>query len=213
MIGVQDEAAWASLAKTIARSLLSRGWDRCWTKSSVEDDSALRYTLRRDLLYCLRTSPAFMLADFTSYITGGDNSYVFVHRVCEDGGECQVPSNEGPSRHGGGRLRKDAIYPVARCLAHNRVVPCPQNPLETILAMVHSGLNTSCIALPTPHGRDMEDSNNRRLAAEGLCRDDVDILRERAAQLEDGGFKSMAPYFDRCASIDDVLATSCNRVF
>jgi len=152
-----------------------------------------------------------MLADFTSYIFGAAGPYAFVHRVCDDSGDCQVPPGEGPLKHGGGLLRQGAIRPLARCRADHLVLPCPQEPLETIVAMVHSGLNTSCIALPTALGRDMEDPENRRLAAEGICSDDVAILQERSAQLEEANFKSMAPYFASCATLSDVLATPCRR--
>jgi len=222
MLGVPSASEWYRTAKNIERKLILNGWDKCWTKESVDSDSPLFPIVRRDLLYCVRTSPAFMLVDVTSYVFGEPGPDVFVHRICStgdgalvDGGNaaggatpmiCEVPQDVGPLRHGGGRLRKDAIYPLARCRAADIEVPCPSQPLETIRAMVHTGLDASCIALPSTHGRDLEDPLNQRLRTTGLCADDVRILRERSARLDAMGYLSMLPYFDNCTKLEAVLS-------
>jgi len=162
-----------------------------------------------------------MLVDISSYINGASGSEVFVHRVCggkaidgtEDGRlleeACHVPEGVGPLRHNGGVLAKDVIRPLSRCRANGLSIPCPRRPLESIAAMVHSGLDVSCIALPTTKGRDPDDPWTRRLAAAGLCAEDVRILRERSARLHALGFESMLPYFDNCTGLAELMAASC----
>lgn len=223
MLGVDTEAAWPSLAAEIERQLRVLGWDQCWAKSSAEFESSLRDTLRRDLLYCIRTSPGYMLLDITSYIKDTPGPYVFVHRVCNDarreggmafnhsliaGEGCYVPTNIGPLRGGGGLLRRDSILPPTQCCAGKLSVPCPRRPLETIEAMVHSGLEASCISLPTTRGRDPDDPWTQRLQEAGLRAEDVRVLRERSARLEARGCRSMGPYFDGCSRLAEIMAAA-----
>eukprot|EP00933_Yihiella_yeosuensis_P040635 TRINITY_DN34975_c0_g1_i1.p1 TRINITY_DN34975_c0_g1~~TRINITY_DN34975_c0_g1_i1.p1 ORF type:complete len:545 (-),score=85.94 TRINITY_DN34975_c0_g1_i1:649-2283(-) len=224
MMGVEDETQWQLLGKTIEQRLKQLGWDKCWTKSSADGQSQFYGTTRRDLLYCIRTKPVYILLDVTSYISAAHRPneenlpYVFVHRVCgaqaqnipdgasgQDG--CVVPPNVGPLRHGRGTLSKDAIHPMGICRADTLSVPCPRQPLETILAMIHSGLSAGCIALPTAVGREADDPMTHRLASEGLTADDVRILRNRSARLNAMGFMSMTPYFEApgCADLEEIL--------
>eukprot|EP00931_Biecheleriopsis_adriatica_P075502 TRINITY_DN49350_c0_g1_i1.p1 TRINITY_DN49350_c0_g1~~TRINITY_DN49350_c0_g1_i1.p1 ORF type:complete len:222 (+),score=41.63 TRINITY_DN49350_c0_g1_i1:181-846(+) len=219
MLGVADEEEWEFVGRAIERELKSLGWSRCWTKPSSVDGSAMQFAARRDLLYCVRLEPAYMMLDVTSYITGTPEPHVFVHRVCgpavadspkypaiSAGPGCAVPENVGPLRHGGGVLAKSAIHPLGRCRAQSISVPCPHRPLETIRAMVHSGLDPGCIALPDARGREPEDQWTKRLATEGLRADDVRILRERSKRLDELGFQSMTPFFENCSNLADVLA-------
>lgn len=225
MLGVQDEADWQWIGEAIERKLREKGWDRCWSKTSAEHGSPFRDVVRKDLLYCVRTSPAYMLLDVTSYVAGAPGPHVFVHRVCgaaastcadgacgaapasfDAGQGCVVPGGLGPLRPGGGLLRKESIYPFAKCLAGDITVPCPRRPLDTIHAMVHSGLEAGCIALPTVCGRDPEDPWTRRLAEVGLRGEDVWLLRERSAGLDVMGFQSMTPYFENCSILEKVMS-------
>eukprot|EP00927_Polykrikos_kofoidii_P077452 TRINITY_DN74393_c0_g1_i1.p1 TRINITY_DN74393_c0_g1~~TRINITY_DN74393_c0_g1_i1.p1 ORF type:complete len:583 (-),score=73.06 TRINITY_DN74393_c0_g1_i1:51-1799(-) len=261
MLGIPDEVVWIGIGHEINRLLKERGWSGCWTKTSATELSRLKDETRRDILYCVRTDPAYILLDITSYITGVPGPSVFVHRVCgaraaavgtaetagvieaalgamdgmgivanaaerDSGGggdrsgssagmvdiglNCTVPSNIGPLRYGGGVLRRDAIYPLGRCRASDFAVPCPHLPLETIRAMAHSSLSASCVALPTVVGRDLEEHATRQLNEKGLCAEDVGILRERSAWLEALGYQSMAPLFEACEHLNEVLATPCH---
>jgi len=224
MLGVDDEAAWQDLAPVIEQRLQALGWDRCWTKTSVDSSSALRDAARRDLLYCIRQSPAYMLLDVTSYLNLPSSPSLFVHRICGSGNGnsnnssssftaehvvagrgCAVPGGIGPLQAAAGILSKSSVLPLGRCRAGNISVPCPRRPLDTILAMVHSGLDASCIALPTAHGRDPEDVWTQRLRESLLNADDVHILRRRSEQLEAAGFLSMAPYFEICSTMAKVM--------
>ncbi|CAJ1384290.1 unnamed protein product [Effrenium voratum] len=202
MIGVSSEADWQPTGRAIEAQLLKKGWDRCWTKSSAKFGSDWQFAARRDLLYCVRTRPAYMMLDVTSYITS-EEGYVYVHRLCKPDGAsgasgasaCHVP-RLGPLQGADGSLPKAAIYPLKRCLAKDQAVPCPSRPLETIQAMRHSGLETSCIALPDTKGR--QDEASRHLARAGLQAEDLRILKERSAELDRRGFQSMSPYFANC---------------
>ncbi|CAE8625722.1 unnamed protein product [Polarella glacialis] len=220
MLGVHDEEDWEQTGRAIERGLLEAGWDRCWTKPSADLSSDYRYAVRRDLLYCVRLKPAYVLLDITSYIAGAEVPYVFVHRVCEepgvsdalaDGGVvagdgCAAPVRTGPLQHGGGVLLKDAIHPMGRCRAAGMSISCPNKPLDTVQAMVHSGLDAGCIALPTAKGREAEDPWTRRLQVEGLRAEDVRILRERSQRLDALGFQSMTPFFESCVGLENIIA-------
>lgn len=214
MLGIASEAAWIMVERVIEQRLRDAGWDRCWGKTSADGASFNSDETRRDLLYCVRTSPAYVLLDVTSYINGAPGDNVFVHRVCPregDANNCTVPADVGPLRHGGGILRKDAIYPLARCRAgEDLAVPCPRDPLVTIRAMAHSGLDAGCVALPDVKARSPEEESTRQLqAAGGLCAEDVGILRERSSWLHGMGFQSMAPLFSQCNELAQILAIPC----
>ena len=234
MLGVDSEEDFEQKGKLIEAELLSKGWDRCWTKSSVQAGHEFQFELRRDLLYCVHTDP-YMMLDVTSYITfqvhdvppsSPSHPYIFVHRVCENqkaeaaeaaeavehglkncpacpaagtlhGKRCVVP-RLGPLENAGGILAREAVYPLKSCWASTHSVPCPSKPLDTIIAMSHSGLSTSCIALPDTKGRS-DDPFTKQLAQEGLSADDVQILKARARQLDSQGFQSMLPYFANCS--------------
>ena len=219
MLGVEDEASFDELGRSVETLLRKKGWDRCWTKSSQSAQSFETGALRRDLLYCVHTGPPYMMLDVTSYVTLSHREpqipYVFVHRVCGKGllkglqagvdartGErCVVPPKLGPLQEANGGLAvlfKEAIYPLKKCKALRRSIPCPNKPLETLIAMSHSGLSTSCIALPDTKGRE-DDPFTRQLASEGLNSEDVRILQDRAQDLERQGFQSMLPYFGNCS--------------
>lgn len=208
MLGVPDEKAWVRVSRVIQRELIQLGWDRCWTKTSANLSSSHRDAVRRDLLYCMRLSPAYMLVDISSYITGAPGTDVFIHRFCgglaveenslDDQGTCEILKHIGPLQHNGGLLPKSAIHPLGRCRAAGISVPCPSKPLETIKAMIHSGLNAGCVALPTTVGRDAVEFYTRRLQESGLTAEDVRILKSRSARLDASGFMSMTPYFDMC---------------
>lgn len=218
MIGVADEDEWEYVGKNIELELKALGWSRCWTKASAELGSRLQFVVRKDILYCVRLEPVYMMLDITSYITGTSEPYVFVHRVCgpaaekpDDGRQtrvlaagpgCAVAGDIGPLRYGGGVLGKGSIHPLARCRARSIAVPCPRQPLETIRAMAHSGLDPGCIALPDPRGREPSDPWTKRLSDEGLRAEDVEILKQRSAQLDQLGFKSMTPFFGNCSTLE-----------
>ena len=213
MVGVFSEEQWHYTAPAIETALLSKGWDRCWTKQSASEASGHQFSTRRDLLYCVRMKPAYMMLDVTSYISTPDVNYVYVHRICQDQSDqsqlsCFIP-RLGPLQHGDGILHRSAIHPMKRCLAKDRSVPCPSRPLETIQAMTHSGLSANCIALPDKklkalegfegpfeYGVEHDEHENVEMVLE-----DVQILRQRSAQLDRMGFQSMSPYFDNCSTL------------
>ena len=220
MVGVQSEEDFDQLGRSVEARLLQRGWDRCWTKSSAESGLPEQFAMRRDLLYCMRRDP-YMMLDVTSYVTGVQPvvPYVFVHRLCESmlapggsgstgslpalpagrrlGSFCRV-AEVGPLRQNRGILNRDSLYPLRKCRALDRTVPCPSKPLDTLLAMSHSGLSAKCIALPDTRGRS-EDHFTRQLSEEGLDSEDVYILQARAQHLDSQGFQSMLPYFANCS--------------
>lgn len=131
------------------------------------------------------------MLDVTSYIIGED--FVYVHRVCRET-FCEFPS-VGPLKSVDGRLRRDAIQPLRRCLAKDRTVPCPARPLETIKAMAHSALKPNCIALPD---KALQNSTQKSSLQSGLSLEDVEILKRRSEELDRRGFQSMTPYFQAC---------------
>ncbi|CAE7019853.1 Ankrd54 [Symbiodinium sp. CCMP2456] len=220
MLGVEDEASFEEIGRSVENLLRKKGWDRCWTKSSQSaQQSAQSFetgALRRDLLYCVHTGPPYMMLDVTSYVTLSHTEpqmpYVFVHRVCEKalmqglqglaagvdgrtGERCVVPPKLGPLQEASGGLAvlfKEAIYPFKKCKALRRSIPCPNKPLDTLIAMSHSGLSTSCIALPDTKGRG-DDPFTRQLASEGLNSEDVRILQDRAQDLERQGIARASP--------------------
>ena len=221
MVGVSDEEGFELLGRAIERNLLLKGWDRCWTKPSATFHHKYQFAVRRDLLYCMRTKPHMML-DVTSYITGEKEDslpYVFVHRLCRGEGHegregakaakgekpCFVLPDVGPLAPGGGTLPREAIYPLRRCWAFSRSVPCPNQPLQTLMAMSHSGLSTACIALPDTRGR--HDKHSQRLAREGLNAKDLQILLDRAHALNSQDFQSMLPYFQNCSGLHETPFT------
>ena len=151
-----------------------------------------------------------MMLDVTSYISAPDVNYVYVHRICRDQSQlsCFIP-RLGPLQHGDGILHRSAIHPMKRCLAKGRSVPCPSRPLQTIQAMTHSGLSANCIALPdkalegfkgpvSEHGSVEHDDEHENVE---MVLEDVEILRQRSAQLDRMGFQSMSPYFDNCSTL------------
>ncbi|CAE7350956.1 unnamed protein product, partial [Symbiodinium pilosum] len=100
-----------------------------------------------------------------------------------------------------GKLRASAIEPMGRCKAGTIPVPCPRRPMETLRAMLPPGSNASCLALPdveSRKNRGKHESDRDDWLSEGLTREDVDILRARAADLNRQGFMSMLPYIDFC---------------
>ena len=218
MLGVENEASFDEIGRQVEVFLRRKGWDHCWTKSSQSADSSFGGSLRRDLLYCVHTGPPYMMLDVTSYVTlstePDELPYVFVHRVCGTkqmqgglglaapaGAGCRVPLKLGPFQGASGGLAvlsKKSIYPLKKCKALMRSIPCPYQPLDTLIAMSHSGLSTSCIALPDTTGRG-DDPFTRHLASEGLNSEDVRILQDRAKDLERQGFQSMLPYFANCS--------------
>ena len=193
MLGVASEDHWHLLGRAIEVALLQKGWDRCWTKQSASEASNVQFSTRKDLLYCVRMQPAYMMLDITSYISGPD--YIYIHRICDETG-CFVPA-VGPLQHANGLLPRSAIHPIQQCLAKDRAVPCPNEPLETIKAMSHSGLSPKCIALPDKPLQPFDEAGD---AGSGgpLQLEDVELLRQRSAELDGKGFLSMTPYFDHC---------------
>ncbi|CAK8998424.1 Ankyrin repeat domain-containing protein 54 [Durusdinium trenchii] len=246
MVGVKSESEWYSTGRSLEDALLKKGWDRCWAKSSSSNTSKYQkyqFSMRRDLLYCVRTEPAYIMLDVTSYISTRD--YIYVHRVCENHGSalqariskrrrmqseklrCFFP-RVGPLQHAldarGAVLEIGAVYPLRKCLANDRAVPCPNRPLNTIQAMTHSALSDKCIALPDKALKAKVTKEEgqalpaqaawptptavRRLGALGLVLEDVRTLQERSARLDQMGFQSMSPYFSNCTWLEGEMLTT-----
>lgn len=214
MVGVASEDHWLQLGRLIETALLQRGWDRCWTKQSASEATGLQRSTRKDLLYCVRRTPAYVMLDVTSYVSDEALDDVYIHRICDGTDSCWIPA-VGPLQQAAGRLAKSAIRPLQRCLAQDRPVPCPNRPLETIKAMSHSGLSPRCIALPDkalqPPGQPAGAAGAAGAAAGGpggspesgevpLQLEDVELLRSRALDLDRRGFQSMLPYFSNCST-------------
>ena len=188
MLHVANEDDWYLIGRSIETSLLQKGWDRCWTKPSASSDSVgrlYRFSVRRDLLYCVKTEPAYMMLDVTSYMSTSD--YIYVHRVCEadELSSCSFP-RLGPLQHAidarGAVLEKSAIHPMRKCLAKDHAVPCPNRPLDTIQAMRHSALRADCIALPDkplqPKSETEESTGKERKGSTDRQAQDMRELRE-----------------------------------
>ena len=112
MVGLVTEDPWHFLGRAIELELLQKGWDRCWTKQSASEASMQQQT-RKDLLYCVRMRPAYMMLDITSYISGPE--YVYIHRICDasdaSDASCFVPA-VGPLQQANGLLPRSAIHPL-----------------------------------------------------------------------------------------------------
>eukprot|EP00931_Biecheleriopsis_adriatica_P040328 TRINITY_DN23108_c0_g1_i2.p1 TRINITY_DN23108_c0_g1~~TRINITY_DN23108_c0_g1_i2.p1 ORF type:complete len:381 (+),score=48.66 TRINITY_DN23108_c0_g1_i2:125-1267(+) len=211
MVGVQSEESWMQERAYIRDGLIARGWDDCLARTSVDapygSDALLRS--RQDLVLCVRHEPPMVL-DITSYITGPDTGgSVHVQEFCGRKPKlgsgprqptCEVPHNIGVFRSMKGRLRKAAIHPMGHCRAGHISVPCPRRPMETLQAMFHlTNVTATCMALPdvaARQNRDLPSDKREAWQSQGLSLRDVEVLRNRSAELEAAGFMSMAPYFD-----------------
>ncbi|CAK9009382.1 unnamed protein product [Durusdinium trenchii] len=210
LVGVTSAEAWQTVRWNILHKLEQRGWDNCFSRTSVDAPSGdpKAALAREDLLLCTRTNPRISL-DMGSYILG-DRS-IYVQRYCvgdvmgQDWG-CYIP-RLGTLRTRGGRLPRAAIYPLQRCKCGSFSVPCPARPLEVLKATM-PGWNFSEHCLPLPdiaQRRARRDGSEADQAdeedswvAEGLTAEDVQVLRDRAVELEKAGYMSMLPYFSTC---------------
>lgn len=200
MVGVESEMAWLMLRWTINMKLRDRGWDTCFGRTSVDapDVGSKEYRMaREDLILCTRQKPAISL-DIGSYIIGG-HQVVYAQRFCDHVG-CYIPRDVGTFRTGKGFIRKSSIYPLGRCKAGHLSVPCPRKPLD-VLRVVMPGWNFTeqCLALPDVAQRRLRGfSDDEQWIRQSLQPEDVEVLQQRAAELEAQGYMSMAPYFSSC---------------
>eukprot|EP00439_Symbiodinium_sp_Y106_P014573 s718_g2.t1 len=204
MVGVSSDEEWVQRRPAIQKKLEARGWNACFERHSVAASyGSFEYNLaRRDLFLCTRTNPRVTL-DIATYITEG--RIAFAQQYCPgDGIGCWIPRTDGSFRGSQGRLRVSAIKPFGRCKAGDLSVPCPRKPLEALRAMTGINFTKSCVALPDIKerlDRNIYASDKDQWLSEGLTREDVDILRRRAADLDRAGYMSMTPYLHCAASL------------
>ncbi|CAL1163300.1 unnamed protein product [Cladocopium goreaui] len=132
-----------------------------------------------------------------SYIIG-DRQVVYAQRFCDHVG-CYTP-HVGTFRAGKGFIRKSSIYPLGRCKAGHLSVPCPRKPLD-VLRVVMPGANFTehCLALPDVAQRQLRGyTDDEQWIGQSLQPEDVEVLQQRAAELDAQGYMSMAPYFSSC---------------
>ncbi|CAE8599372.1 unnamed protein product, partial [Polarella glacialis] len=204
MVGVRSEQAWAAQRMQIEAGLRARGWSHCIVRSSVDalEGTEAYYLGRTDLLLCFRQDPPLVM-DITSYVASDAfGGIAYVQRFCPAGpgsASCYVPADVGAWKATAGRLRQADIYPLGRCKAGARLsVPCPRRPLRTLQAFWND-MNGTSIAVPDLEKRRIRTGVLSDLRetwqSEALSAEDVQILRQRSAQLDAAGFMSMTPYF------------------
>mmetsp|Transcript_75444 Transcript_75444/g.201655 ORF Transcript_75444/g.201655 Transcript_75444/m.201655 type:complete len:298 (+) Transcript_75444:487-1380(+) len=146
MIKVDGAKNHAWVARQIEFELQSRGWLGCFAKTSATWEQEPKWETRKDLLYCIRSEPYFMLLDASTYLYSDDGSEIFVHGHRTQNGTWFVPPNVGPLSRVGGVLPTRALRPFQKCQAFQGSCPCPRQPDVTLHAMLLSDWN--CIALP-----------------------------------------------------------------
>ncbi|OLQ04133.1 hypothetical protein AK812_SmicGene12848 [Symbiodinium microadriaticum] len=189
MVCVSSHEKWAEQRLSVEKKLQERGWSHCFERySASESHEGHQYHFARgDLWLCTRTDPKVTL-DIATYIIDGPIAYA--QQYCLPSSHsalrsrCWFPQNDGTFRGSRGRLRVSAIRPLKRCKAGHLSVPCPREPLETLRATMNVNFTGSCVALPDIEQRlerDLYDSDKDAWLSEGLTKEDVEILRQRAA--------------------------------
>ena len=208
MVCVSSHEKWAEQRLSVEKKLQERGWSHCFERYSASEsyEGHQYHFARGDLWLCTRTDPKVTL-DIATYIIDGPIAYA--QKYCLPSSHsalrsrCWFPQNDGTFRGSRGRLRISAIRPLKRCKAGHLSVPCPREPLETLRATMTVNFTGSCVALPDIEQRlerDLYDSDKDAWLSEGLTKEDVEILRQRAADLDKEGYLSMTPYL-RCADL------------
>mmetsp|Transcript_118055 Transcript_118055/g.270810 ORF Transcript_118055/g.270810 Transcript_118055/m.270810 type:complete len:369 (-) Transcript_118055:286-1392(-) len=138
MIKINGAEHYAWIARKIEIELRSRGWLGCFAKTSATWEQEPLWATRKDLLYCIKNQPYFMLLDASTYLYSDDGTEIFVHEHRTRNGTRFVPPSVGPLSRVGGVLPSRALRPFQKCQAFQRTCPCPQQPNVTLRAMLLS---------------------------------------------------------------------------
>mmetsp|Transcript_118056 Transcript_118056/g.270813 ORF Transcript_118056/g.270813 Transcript_118056/m.270813 type:complete len:348 (-) Transcript_118056:286-1329(-) len=187
MIKINGAEHYAWIARKIEIELRSRGWLGCFAKTSATWEQEPLWATRKDLLYCIKNQPYFMLLDASTYLYSDDGTEIFVHEHRTRNGTRFVPPSVGPLSRVGGVLPSRALRPFQKCQAFQRTCPCPQQPNVTLRAMLLS--DWKCIALPP-----VSSIVGGNMSMVHL----LDGLHRHGAVIERNGCVSMTRYLGQC---------------
>eukprot|EP00929_Paragymnodinium_shiwhaense_P077513 TRINITY_DN39910_c0_g2_i1.p1 TRINITY_DN39910_c0_g2~~TRINITY_DN39910_c0_g2_i1.p1 ORF type:complete len:521 (+),score=65.80 TRINITY_DN39910_c0_g2_i1:186-1748(+) len=222
MVRVYNVGQWLSISSNITSRMLRKGWTSCALHPHA---LAPFWQGQYVVLKCMKTSPYYHVADFEAFMVHDrrlvvgtascdrqeavaeknrklaallKESHCTVEKAKNSLRECVLCA--GPSTWLAG-IDLHVIYPLARCKAYDTSVPCPRHGH---LYLDKMNPKKSCMALPVLTGdRNPRDPRNVRMEHDGITRADVEVLRKRAAELDEEGFSSFVTALDswRCKKV------------